>query len=273
MFIKRAKPLVIPFLFFVMYLVFANIMFSVLHIGAIQATVISNLFLSGLCIVYVLSPYGKMAKNFASTRSHLLFKNLPEVAVLFIYFGIYFLIYVYTQLSVRHILHIFGDASFEVYKELASNELAYMAILTAFVAPISEELFFRGVVYSSLRRSIPVFGAAILQAIMFAMMHGTRVHLWLCILSGFFMSVLYERFGKISYCIVFHSVFNLMTFFIHPANLPAIFTNLPVVFLVNVLLFGVVLVFFFDTQSNMVFTINREEINYGEEKIKEKKDA
>jgi membrane protease YdiL (CAAX protease family) len=44
-------------------------------------------------------------------------------------------------------------------------------ILALAVAPVAEELFFRGMLYSALRRRLPAFVAAPIQAVVFALMH------------------------------------------------------------------------------------------------------
>lgn len=89
-------------------------------------------------------------------------------------------------------------------------------VLGLLVAPVCEELLFRGLVFGALRRSIPFWAAALLSAAAFAGGHGWGLGwglagpvLWLQIFAGGLAAAwAYERSGTLAAPIVFHMLWN-----------------------------------------------------------------
>lgn len=79
------------------------------------------------------------------------------------------------------------------------------------LAPIMEEILFRGLVYRRLKRYMPKWGAVLLGAGIFAVYHGNMMQ----ILFAFPMALLiiwsYERWGTLTAPILFHMAANLST--------------------------------------------------------------
>jgi membrane protease YdiL (CAAX protease family) len=89
-----------------------------------------------------------------------------------------------------------------------------IVIAVLVLAPIAEELFFRGFMYASLRGKLPVFWAALITGGLFAAVHpiygGTRWNLVpVLALAGVAMCLLYERTGSLWPPIAFHFVMNV----------------------------------------------------------------
>lgn len=76
------------------------------------------------------------------------------------------------------------------------------------VAPLFEELLFRGLVMTELMRTMRPWAAIFLQAIIFGVAHGVLFQSIFAIVAGVFLGILYYKTKSISVSVVCHSVFN-----------------------------------------------------------------
>lgn len=81
---------------------------------------------------------------------------------------------------------------------------------TVIVAPIAEELVFRGLLYRSLKGGMPRFVAVLLSSALFAVLHGTIMWMIYTFLLGILLCALYERTRSLWACIACHMAFNIM---------------------------------------------------------------
>jgi membrane protease YdiL (CAAX protease family) len=89
-----------------------------------------------------------------------------------------------------------------------------LVLAVVLLAPVGEELFFRGFLYGGLRGKLPVFWAALLSGGLFGAVHpiygGTAWNLVpVLALGGIAMCLLYERTGSLWPAIAFHFVMNV----------------------------------------------------------------
>lgn len=103
----------------------------------------------------------------------------------------------------------------QAFKQLASPfAMAAFAVLGSVVAPIGEEIFFRGMLYTTLKRRtssgslIPL----IVSALLFALMHANPLHLLPLLVMGLMFAIVYERTGSLWIPILMHAVNNGITF-------------------------------------------------------------
>ncbi|MHB8995686.1 MAG: CPBP family glutamic-type intramembrane protease [Armatimonadota bacterium] len=87
-------------------------------------------------------------------------------------------------------------------------------VLICVVAPVVEELIFRGFVYPGLRRRMTVGAAVLSSALLFALMHNNPGALVPITLIGIVLAVLYERNRSIIPAIVCHALNNTFVFFL-----------------------------------------------------------
>ena len=85
--------------------------------------------------------------------------------------------------------------------------LVGLVVFGGLAVPFAEELFFRGVVYSALRRYGPVL-AALASAALFGIAHGVSVVLVVAFLLGVVNAVLVERSGSIWPAVLAHATNN-----------------------------------------------------------------
>ena len=81
--------------------------------------------------------------------------------------------------------------------DIVKGNLGEMTLLFAIFGPLCEELTFRGVVFSGLRKSGRLLGAIVLQALMFACMHLNFNQMAYALVLGFVFGLLVEITGSI----------------------------------------------------------------------------
>ena len=89
--------------------------------------------------------------------------------------------------------------------------LVMMIIVATLMAPVTEELVFRGGFFRYARFRLPRWLALILPACLFAALHTNLVSFAPLALLGVIFSLAYERTGRIAVPIIAHGLFNLNT--------------------------------------------------------------
>jgi hypothetical protein len=94
------------------------------------------------------------------------------------------------------------------YHHLSGPTMACFALGIAICAPVCEEIFFRGVLYRSLRNRFSMWPAALIAGALFGLMHAAGWPLDTLPIKasfGVLMCLLYERTGSILPCIAVHA--------------------------------------------------------------------
>ena len=83
-------------------------------------------------------------------------------------------------------------------------------VLAVLVGPFSEELLFRGWMYTSLRGSFGIVAAALVTSVLFALAHWESTHLYALAVFpvGLALVVIRERTGSIGASFMFHALYN-----------------------------------------------------------------
>jgi membrane protease YdiL (CAAX protease family) len=99
-------------------------------------------------------------------------------------------------------------------EESLSALIAY-GVLLAFVAPLAEELFFRGFVFGVLREKIGVVWGVLATGVVFGLVHvaGSPIEtVGVLIILGCLLCVLYLQTGSLVPCIALHAINNSISF-------------------------------------------------------------
>ncbi len=82
-------------------------------------------------------------------------------------------------------------------------------IAVVIIAPLVEEIVFRGLVYTRLKKGMPALVAAVLSSLLFGVMHGTII--WFCYTFVFGMLLIwcFEKFRSLAANVLLHISFNL----------------------------------------------------------------
>lgn len=91
---------------------------------------------------------------------------------------------------------------------LTQRDLVLLMLLIAVVAPIAEELFFRGMLYPLLRRRWSAPMAIVLNGLLFALIHVIPVILPGLFFVGLVLAWVRERSGSLWPCILLHALQN-----------------------------------------------------------------
>ncbi|HNA89822.1 MAG TPA: CPBP family intramembrane metalloprotease, partial [Anaerolineales bacterium] len=94
----------------------------------------------------------------------------------------------------------------QLFDELDSPLL--FAVVTAVIAPITEELFFRGFLFKGLREKYGWVNALMFSSIIFALFHGQVATLLPTFLLGALFSYLYQRTESVFPGMILHCAVN-----------------------------------------------------------------
>ena len=94
----------------------------------------------------------------------------------------------------------------DIYKNFFTN---FFVILI--IAPIFEEVVFRGLFYKALKNFAPFIQASLISSIVFALIHKNILSFTILFTLSLFLTWIYERTNSILYPILAHSLFNLTT--------------------------------------------------------------
>ncbi len=103
---------------------------------------------------------------------------------------------------------------YDIYEELLKSigfgdVTLLLALYSVLIAPISEELIFRGVTLKYAVKSMPLAAANIFQAALFGIFHGNVVQGVYAFVVGLFCGYVCLKGGSIYLSILFHMMFNL----------------------------------------------------------------
>ncbi len=113
----------------------------------------------------------------------------------------------FMSLLTPFLVKIFSDYS-KVLDNLVSGNSFVVLLLTIIIAPVTEELIFRGVILYRARQHVTFMGANLLQAILFGIYHGNLVQGIYAGILGFLLGVIMNKYKSIAAPIFLHIVIN-----------------------------------------------------------------
>jgi uncharacterized protein len=116
------------------------------------------------------------------------------------------------SLAAPYVLSQFDQAAHLSFKVPADPSASFLLIaLAVVVAPVSEELLFRGWIYTGLRHRLGVWAALLLSSAIFAFAHYEDTHIYALAVFpvGLALGGLRERSGTVTVPILFHAFYNL----------------------------------------------------------------
>lgn len=120
----------------------------------------------------------------------------------------------YISTYVVMILATINPGWYHTYEELMKsvgfgNVTPLLALYSVLIAPISEELIFRGVTMKYALKVLPFAAANILQAFLFGLFHGNIIQGTYAFVVGLFCGYVCYKGGSLYLSILFHMLFNL----------------------------------------------------------------
>lgn len=99
---------------------------------------------------------------------------------------------------------------FQRVASLQSSIPAWLDLLLAgVVAPVAEELVFRGLLYSKLKRAFGTVWGILLSAVLFGLIHGNLVQFLYAAAMGVLLAWVCEIYGSVKYAMLFHGAANI----------------------------------------------------------------
>lgn len=215
---SKAFDFVNPFVFLSCFM-FLGYVFVHITKSPVVATLLCDATISIFGLYYIW-------KNFMK-NDNISVKQLGAFHILGLGISFLFLWFVCQQMASWFFLN-FSDKAFDEYTASAQMNPCLYILLSACIAPVFEEILFRGVFFLSYRRSFgPVF-ACFASAFVFALFHGTIVHLPATFLFGLFLAVVYHYTGRLMVCMGLHVCFNGLALALSDWAMPTIFLTTPV---------------------------------------------
>ena len=123
--------------------------------------------------------------------------------------------FTYYALAIVYAL-IFTPPEEELPKELGAEDSVGLAIATGIlliaIAPIAEEIFFRGFIYQAFRNSFGIWGGAILSGLVFGAIHFEFFKLVQLAILGVILALLFEKTQSLWPPIMLHAINNTLAF-------------------------------------------------------------
>ncbi|MEE8360260.1 MAG: type II CAAX endopeptidase family protein [Candidatus Omnitrophota bacterium] len=92
--------------------------------------------------------------------------------------------------------------------------LVCLSILVAIIGPILEEIFFRGFLYTAIKRETGIKWAILISAFIFAFLHAHLAGFFPIMILGIFLAYMYEKTGSLIASMTVHITHNLIMVFL-----------------------------------------------------------
>lgn len=171
--------------------------------------VLSVIFSLSVIVTFGLWYYWKYEGNFLPKPSRTFHPLIFAGIVLFVPAAQNISTLIMSALSIIH------PAWLETYEELMENSglgdsiPLFMMIYAVIMAPIGEELIFRGVTLRAARKAMPFWLANLFQALLFGIFHMNVIQGAYAFALGILLGYICEKSGSIYYSIFLHFLFNL----------------------------------------------------------------
>ncbi len=100
--------------------------------------------------------------------------------------------------------------SYEQASSALTTDVGVLTIIaTVIMAPLAEELFLRGLVYTRMKKGMPVIAAMIISSVLFGMLHGHWIWAMYASVFGMLLAWTFERTKSLWACILLHFSYNL----------------------------------------------------------------
>jgi membrane protease YdiL (CAAX protease family) len=122
----------------------------------------------------------------------------------------------YFLFSVLYAAIVRPDNPQRVVEDLGADTNTFLLVVGALVvivvAPVCEEVFFRGILFTVLRQRMPLWSAALIDGVLFGFVHGSLVIVPILAVLGIVFCYVYARTGSIFPTIALHALNNTIAY-------------------------------------------------------------
>lgn len=195
---RRALVTLLPIFAFLFLNMFGGHMCSVIMGDSISGTILGDFILIGTAGFW----YKEMRVPFHRTRDMSVKRGLYFVIILlFTWFA--------SQAGSLWVSYILPGNVADRLSVIHQHWGAYL-FLTICVAPIAEELMFRGVFYTQFRKLFNPTFACIISTAVFSFMHVTPANIYIAVVSGLLFCGAYELTDSLLYNVALHVMYNVL---------------------------------------------------------------
>lgn len=123
---------------------------------------------------------------------------------------VFLVMYLFSQAAATWIEYYSPSSYMTTYSSLQDGELVLYMLVSVTLAPLAEELVFRGFLYQYLRKAFGLLPCVVLSSVLFAVIHGTKGHLAITIPLTLFLCFVLECTVKFRYAVGFHIFYNIL---------------------------------------------------------------
>ena len=106
--------------------------------------------------------------------------------------------------SLLYALRIQEHFSNQAQEAMLGSGLFWQVVGLILLVPVTEELIFRGLIYTRMKRFFPVKISVFLSALLFAVYHGNPIQMIFAFPMALALAAVYERGGSLLYPVLFH---------------------------------------------------------------------
>jgi len=151
--------------------------------------------------------WGELGLRWGRPGKTLAYGGLGALTAMAMSYGIFFLIFlIFYLITGRAPI----SAESERLQDLGSGYLILVLLVVVVLAPIFEELFFRGLFYPALRRRLGPTSAIILNGAIFGILHFQPLFMISLVLVGIVLAYLYEKTDSLAAPMIAHALYNLV---------------------------------------------------------------
>ena len=224
--VKRVKGFLLAFMYIAVYYISSYAVYNLYFlwqmfangyssVAAAKAAFDSSYIITavswGICLLLYMF-IGKIRK--LPLKSSIRMKKEPPITytmATFLAIGCRFLVVVYYSFAGRisFLEHSLEKAASELPPIDSADKILIALLCSILIAPIFEELLFRGLVMGELLKVMRPWAANVSQALVFGIMHGVLFQSVFAALMGLVLGELYFKTKNIKISMVSHAVFNL----------------------------------------------------------------
>lgn len=168
-------------------------------------TLISNIL--ALAIIWL---FFKIRKKKLSGEIQLNKCSVKSVSAA-VLFGIGFGVVLDALISIIPFSESMQNSFTDSYSALSAGNAVISFISVAILAPIVEEVFFRGLIYTRLKSGMNKIAAAVISSLLFGVMHGEIIWMLIGFISGLALVWIFEKTKSLLGCIAVHIANNTLS--------------------------------------------------------------
>lgn len=111
--------------------------------------------------------------------------------------------------GILNMLRISEYFSNQTQEELLAAQVLVQVIGLGILVPVAEELIFRGLIYQRMKHLMPLWAAALLSCLLFAVYHGNMIQIIFAFPMALALILVYEKGKAFAFPVLFHMGANL----------------------------------------------------------------